>query len=221
MRTKKSHIHHKWHLKIEAGFLLLLFLAGSQHALFCILNSSGAVIVLSLTSSSGSLPFVPSATCLQSLQTPAWSLPSSRSIPGCQQSQQVFNTMDFTAEMHVAGWEPEPSTISSSWSLQPGLHDIEELNPSQILGWQDINELLRVYQNCRGNLKQILCQQKLTLNVLFQHTQNEREIKVVYVASLQPAPWKFLLPEYFKTGNRNIIPIGLIVRMLRCLYIEW
>lgn len=55
MGTKKSHIHHKWHLKIEAGFFLLLFLAGSQHALFCILHSSAAVIVLSLTSSSGSL----------------------------------------------------------------------------------------------------------------------------------------------------------------------
>lgn len=72
-------------------FFLLLFLAGSQHDVFCISHSSAVVIVLSLTSSSGSLPFVPSATCLQSLQTPAGSLRSSRSIPGCQQSQQVFN----------------------------------------------------------------------------------------------------------------------------------
>lgn len=54
--------------------------------------------------------------------------------------------VDFTGEMHVAGWEPEPSTLSSSCWLQPGLHDTEEFHPSWILDWQDINTFLRVYQ---------------------------------------------------------------------------
>lgn len=147
-------------------------------------------------------------------------LPAEASLDVSNPSR-FLTPVNFTGEMHMPGWEPEPSTISSSWWLQPGLHNTAELNPSQILDWQDINKLLGVYQNCRGNLKQIVCQQKLTFNVLFQHMQNESEIKVVYVASLQTTPWKFLLPEYFRAGNKNINSVALIVGMLLCSYFEW
>lgn len=79
-------------------------------------------------------------------------LPAEASLDVSNPSR-FLTPLDITGEIHVAEWEPKPSTISSSCWLQPGLHDTEELNPSQILDWQDINELLRVYQNLQMQFK--------------------------------------------------------------------